>query len=420
MCAFIKCFCVAGKILGNPATLLNRSQGDAAISLEAQIKRHVIAQRHRCFAVTAPGVEAVCALELSLLSDTIEIDPVPVKGGVSFSGRLEDIYRANLHVRTAGRLLMRLTDFNATNFRQLEKKCAALAWQRYLPQGAVPLCKVAAHRSRLYHTGAISGAVTNALSLYWQQRAVAPAGDCGQTLFVRIENDTVVLSLDSSGPNLYRRGLKMHGGRAPLRETLAAAILLKAGYDPTRPLLDPMCGAGTFALEAALIAKRIAPGSRRDFAFTRWPAFSQPQWRHHQTTALQKERCLAHPMIFASDLDPDVCRRLETCVRDNALTDVVAVRSLDFFKLTCDPGRHDPGPGLIVLNPPYGRRLALEKDVYPFYSRIGTQLHEQFKGWQVAMLVPDPALIRTLPFTLRSSEMVHGGLPLTLLVGRIG
>jgi len=391
-----------------------------AISLEAQIKRHVIAQRHRCLAVTAPGVEAACALELSCLSDTIAVDTVPVKGGVSFSGRLEDVYRANLHVRTAGRFLMRLTDFNATNFRQLAKKCAAIAWQRYLPQGAVPLCKVAAHRSRLYHSGAISAAITDALLRYWQQQAVAPAGDCGQTLFVRIETDRVALSLDSSGPNLYRRGLKMHGGRAPLRETLAAAILLKAGYDPARPLFDPMCGAGTFALEAALIAKQIAPGSRRDFAFTRWPAFSRPQWRHHQTTALQKERCLAHPMIFASDLDPDVCRRLETCARDNALTDAVAVRCLDFFQLTSDSGPHDPGPGLIVLNPPYGRRLTQEKDLYLFYSRIGAQLREQFKGWQVAMLVPDPALTRTLPFTLRSSEMVHGGLPLTLLVGRIG
>lgn len=379
----------------------------------------MIARRHRCHAVTVPGAEDLCAGELASLSDTLEVQE-HLKGGVAFSGRLLDLYRANLHVRTAGRFLLRLSEFKATNFRQLEKKCAALAWERYLPWGAVPACKVAAHHSRLYHTRAVAGQVTAAVSGYWQDRAVPPAGAAGQTLFVRLEEDTVTLSLDSSGPNLYRRGIKTHGGRAPLRETLAAAILLRAGYDPARPLLDPMCGAGTFALEAALMAKGVAPGTRRDFAFMHWPAFRPRQWRHLKKAALESSRSLARPVIHASDLDPAVCRRLASCVRENGLADAVAVRCRDFFALQEPIEEGTPGPGLIVLNPPYGRRLAPDRDVQSFYSRLGLKLYGNFTGWDVALLVPDPALARLLPFALKSWQIIHGGLPLTLLVGRIG
>jgi putative N6-adenine-specific DNA methylase len=379
----------------------------------------VIARRHRCHAVTVPGVEELCARELASLSDTLEVRE-HLKGGVAFSGRMVDLYRANLHVRTAGRFLLRLSEFKATNFRQLEKKCAALAWERYLPWGAVPVCKVAAHRSRLYHTRAVARQVTAAVSGYWQDRGVPAAGAAGQTLFVRLEEDTVALSLDSSGPNLYRRGMKTHGGRAPLRETLAAAILLRAGYDPARPLIDPMCGAGTFALEAALMAKGVAPGTRRDFAFMQWPAFRPRQWRHLKNAALESSRSLARPVIHASDLDPVVCRRLAACVRENGLADAVAVRCRDFFALEEPIEEGMPGPGLIVLNPPYGRRLTPDRDVQSFYSRMGLKLHGNFKGWDVALLVPDPALARSLPFALKSWQIIHGGLPLTLLVGRVG
>jgi putative N6-adenine-specific DNA methylase len=389
-------------------------------NLEKQIKRHVIAPRHLCYAVTAPGMEQLCAQELAGLSDQIQVEAT-VRGGVVFSGRLEALYQANLHLRTAGRLLLRVAEFKATNFRQLGKRCATVPWERYLPWGALPVCKVTSHQSRLYHSQAVAQHVALALTDCWRNLGAAPADAPDQSLFVRLDQDLVTLSLDSSGANLYRRGLKTHGGQAPLRETLAAAILRMAGYNPERPLLDPMCGAGSFALEAALWAKQIPPGFHREFAFMQWPAFRPRQWQHLRTTAQKAIRSLPHPLIHASDLDPEACRRLAACVAHHHLDDAVDVQCHDFFALQPPPARdgHPPATGLIVLNPPYGVRLTPDQRMETFYKRIGAKLADDFKGWQVALIVPSPHLIGTQPFPTTSIPLLHGGLQLTLLVGRV-
>jgi putative N6-adenine-specific DNA methylase len=389
------------------------------VNLDKQIKRHVIGRRHLFFAVAAPDLEALVAREAGALSDTIQVEP-PQTGGVSFSGRLEDLYRANLCLRTAGRILMRLAEFKATNFRQLEKKTAEVPWARYLPHGTVPACKTATRQSRLYHSQAVGETVQRAVRQYWRELGAAAIDDPGQTLFVRLDSDTLQLSLDSSGANLYRRGLKTHAAAAPLRETLAAAVLQLAGYDPTRPLLDPMCGSGTFALEAALIAKQIPPGFMREFAFMQWPSFRPARWNHLKTSAAKKVRTLDNPLIHASDIDPGICGLLEGCVRAHDLSDAVTVRCADFFSLPAEmsTGR-DTGPGLIVINPPYGRRLRPDRLAGDFYSRIGAKLARDFKGWLVAWIVPRPELVSSVPVHLRPLRLTHGGLSLSLFVGRI-
>jgi putative N6-adenine-specific DNA methylase len=387
------------------------------MNLDKQIKRHIIGRLHHFYAVVAPGLEALCTRELAGLSDTIQLESSQ-KGGVAFSGRLEDLYRANLHLRTAGRILLRLAEFKATNFRQLEKKTAQMAWDRYLPVGAVPDCKASAHRSRLYHSQAVARTVQSAIRTYWQDRDTAPGEGAGQTLFVHLDQDTVLLSLDSTGANLYRRGLKTHGAPAPLRETLAAAVLLLSGYDPERPLHDPMCGSGTFALEAALMAKRIPPGYARGFAFMQWPSFRSPRWHHLMSAAAKQILPCRHPLIHASDIDPAACRRLDECVQRHGLADAVQVQCVDFFSLTASASRSIP-PGLIVLNPPYGHRLQPGQDPQAFYQRIGGRLACAYKGWQVAWIVPRPSWIRGIPLALNSIKLVHGGLKLTLMFGRI-
>jgi putative N6-adenine-specific DNA methylase len=388
------------------------------MNLDKQIKRHVIGRRHLFFAVAAPDLEVLVARELEGLSDTIQ-DVSTEKGGVSFSGRLEDLYRANLHLRTAGRILLRLSDFKATHFRQLEKKTAEIVWSRYLPVGSVPACKTAAHRSRLYHSQAVAQAVQRAIRRHWLSLGAPTHDNPDQTLYVRLDNDAVRLSLDSSGANLYRRGIKTHPAAAPLRETLAAAVLQMAGYDPLRPLLDPMCGSGTFALEAALIARRIPAGYRRNFAFMQWPCFRQPRWDYLKNTAAKQIRQLERPLIHASDIDPAVSLRLSHCVRENELSDAVTVRCADFFSLPPDADAHvATGTGLIVLNPPYGLRLT---GPHPetFYRRIGERLARDFKGWQVAWIVPRPGLVPSVSTHLIPHRLTHGGLPLTLLIGTV-
>jgi putative N6-adenine-specific DNA methylase len=152
-----------------------------------------------------------------------------------------------------------------------------------------------------------------------------------------------------------------------------------------------------------------------------WPAFRPRQWQHLKTTAQQAIRALPHPLIHASDLDPEACRRLAACVARHHLDDAVDVQCHDFFALQPSPSRdgHPPATGLIVLNPPYGVRLTPDRRMETFYKRIGAKLADDFKGWQVALIVPSPHLIGTQPFPTTSIPLLHGGLQLTLLVGRV-
>jgi putative N6-adenine-specific DNA methylase len=386
------------------------------MSLEKRIKRHLIGRRHDYFAVTLPGFERLCADELIRLSDTIRITRI-ANGGVSFNGRLTDVYRANLQVRTAGRLLMRLARFKATNFQQLEKQIQKIPWELYLPWGTIPQFHTTTCHSRLYHSGAIAQRIGENISAHWSEQGATPARSDNQALFIRLQDDGVTVSLDSSGAPLYRRGIKTHTATAPMRETTAAGILRSAGYRWDRPLVDPMCGAGTFSLEAAMMAKKIPPGLFRDFAFMQWPAFRPRQWAYLKKTATEKTKSFTRTVIWTSDADGRAVAGLKDCVSNNRFEDAVFVYQANFFSL--QPEKISTQKGLIVLNPPYGHRLSAEGDVERAYIDIATKLEKDFKGWKVALLVPKEGLARRLGLPLKSILLRHGGLQLTLLVGRI-
>jgi putative N6-adenine-specific DNA methylase len=391
-----------------------RNQVPSAINLEKRIRRHVTGKRLHFFATSTPGFESVTRDELDRLSPTLQVIEV-VRGGVLFSGRLTDLYRASLYLSSIGRILLRLADFKATNFSQLRRRLKALPWHLYLPEGLVPKCKVRAHRSRLFHTQAISEEISAAISGYWRVLGAISWETDEQTLYIRLDQDRVTLSADSSGANLYRRGLKSHTARAPLRETAAAAILRLAGYRPDRLLCDPMCGAGTFSLEAALWAKNLAPGSRRKFAFQQWPAFQPRHWEYLAKKAEAEIKRMDRPLIRASDIDASAVTTLRDCVARNDLGDAIVVEHEDFFNSAEGGGP----PGLVVLNPPYGRRLQPGVSLRMFYKRIAAQLRATFKGWQVAIIVPDPALNELFPFCPQAIAFEHGGLRLFLLKGSI-
>lgn len=388
------------------------------MNLEKQLKRHIIGPRQTFFASVLPGFESVCRQELETLSDTIDIVE-QVNGGVAFSGRLVDLYRANLQLRTPGRILMRMAQFKATNFREFAKRLGAISWHLYLPSGAVPQASVASHRSRLYHTKAVAQRLRETIESFWRSQDIAPLYDSNQTLYLRLEADIATLSIDSSGNPLYRRGVKSHEAEAPLRETTAAAILLMTGVEnaPEIPLLDPMCGSGTFSLEAALMRKRIAPGLFRAFAFMQWPAFRPRQWDYLKSEATKRIETLEAPQIHASDLSSDACRRLETSVNHAGLADAITIRTMDFFQMPSDalPG----SGGLIVLNPPYGRRLDARGAIKQFYRRIDKKLTSDFRGWQAALVVPHRHWLPGLAHGMESMPLSHGGLRLTLLIGRV-
>jgi putative N6-adenine-specific DNA methylase len=336
---------------------------------------------------------------------------------VTFSGRLVDCQRANLYLRTATRILMRIDVFNATNRRRLEKKSGEIAWELFLPAGHIPDVKVSSHRSRLYHTEAIARSIRDSIARRLDAAGGSPPAAFPQTLFVRVVEDRFTLSLDSSGPPLYKRGLKAGPARAPIRETLAAAMLMAAGYDPRRPLVDPLCGSGTFSLEAAMMAKQMAPGVKRAFAFMGWPAFREGQWAFLRREAEADVQELAQPLVFASDIDPGACERLAGMIAGNGLSDAVRVVQKDVFQCAAD--QFGGGPGLVAINPPYGIRISSAKKADELFRDIGRHLAQRFKGWTVALIAPRPELARSLPFPARRMPLLHGGLKLTLIVGTI-
>jgi len=236
-----------------------------------------------------------------------------------------------------------------------------------------------------------------------------------QHLYVRAIDDHLFLSLDSSGDLLFKRGLKHDVGKAPIRETLAAAILKLAGYDGSQPLLDPMCGSGTFSLEATMLAGNIPPGFFRVFAFMQWPAFREPQWRHLKQMAGNDIRCTNTPLIFASDLDLKRTTELKKISDKFELLNIIKVDNHDFFHLT--PQEVTERPGILVLNPPFGVRLNSNDKPETFYHDIINKLEKDFRHWQIAILVKDRALVKRFPSRFKQYPLFHGGIDLTLLIG---
>ena len=387
---------------------------------QKRIKRRIIGRTHEFFAATAPGLEHLCLNELRSLPLEVS-EATVISGGVQFQGRIHDGYLANLHLRTANRILMRIGSVAATNFRQLDKVLAEFPWELYLMPGERPHVEVAARQSRLYHSQAVADRFQSAISRRLTEHgpAAKPAVESPvpQRLFVRIQNDRFTLSMDSSGELLYKRGIKTHGGSAPIRETLAAAILALSGYREGLPLVDPMCGSGTFSIEAAMMAKGIPAGWYRDFAFARWPAFRPQRWEHIRREAAAHRRKLQAPMIFASDSDPENCRNLTTMIDACGFQDAVQVSHRDFFAFI--PEELTERPGLVILNPPYGLRIGSPKDSDALFRNICRHLKTAYRGWQVALIAPGRHLVRHVPFPAFSHELVHGGLHLDLLVGRI-
>lgn len=381
-----------------------------------RLRRHVSGRERLYFAIATPRFEAHCRQELVAALPDVGHTTTEA-GGVAFSGRLADCLNANLHLRTATRILMRIDTFHATNPRQLEKKTAAIAWELFLPPGAPLVVRVTSHRSRLYHSDAITAAIRAGVAAR-STGAPALSAPPPQTLFVRILEDRVTLSLDSSGSPLYKRGLKSGPARAPIRETLAAGILMAAEYDPAQPLVDPMCGSGTFTLEAAMLAKKIAPGRHRSFAFMDWPAFSDNPWEFLKRDADARIETLRQPRIFTSDVDDAACRRLARTVVDNDLADAARVSRRDLF--ACRGADYDAGPGLVTINPPYGIRIGTAGQAERLFGDICRHLARHFRGWQVALIVPRKALLRHLPFKAAPIPLFHGGLRLILAIGRVG
>ncbi len=388
--------------------------------LSRRIKQHIIARPQQFFAATAPWLAPLCQRELQAIAPA-DASIQTENGGVTFQGRLPECYRANLHLRTASRILMRLVDFKATNFRVLQRKLLEFPWELILFRDSVVTCRIATHQSRLYHRGAVVNCFQEALTTRLAQAGMPAPPETEapgpQSVFGRIMNDVCTVSLDSSGVLLHKRGLKTRVGQAPLRETLAAGILHLAGYDPTRPLIDPFCGSGTFLVEAAMQSGNIPPGWFRPFAFMQWPAFRSRAWAWLREQAAGGMASRPRSAIIGLDSDAAVLQTLRASLVTHDFLRAIDIQNRDFFDFS--PHTRKLPPGLVVLNPPYGHRLSCHEGAPRFYQKICAKLNMDYKGWKYGILAPHPEWLASLKGLGRQYAITHGGLDLVLATGRL-
>ena len=352
------------------------------------------------FAVAAPGLEPVLEREVRAFAPEARA----VAGGVEFAGTLETLYRANLWLRTATRVLLRVGTLEARDFSRLRRGVAKLPWPRFVAEGAALDFHVSQTRSRLYHTGAVEENLALAI-----RDAVGAAGEGPAVgIYARGERDQWTLSVDSSGELLHRRGWRRDVTEAPLRETLAAGMLLLCEWDPETPLVDPMCGSGTIALEACAMAMRMPPGLAREFAFMRWPDADTALWSRLREQARAELRPPPAP-ILASDRDAKAVRATIENAQRGGFDVTIAQKE---FALVAPP----PGRGLVLVNPPYGRRLGDPRALRRLCTDLGRWLRSRFAGWRAGVLLPGRDIEKYFGLPLRAAhDLRNGGLRVRLL-----
>ncbi len=364
------------------------------------------------FAVTAPGLESFTAEELLTLFPDHE--PVPEPGGVTFRGDLTALYHANLHLRTASRILTRLGNFfYATTFEELQKRASRLPWERFLTPGQPVSLRVTCHKSKLYHSDAVARTMSAALAeRLGQPSPIAKLDEetdqPPQLVVVRLADDKCTVSVDSSGTILHKRGYRLAVAKAPLRETLAAAILMASGWDKVSPLLDPFCGSGTIPIEAAMMALDIPPGLNRRFAFMDWPGFDERLWPSVQTPlTINHNPSLT---ILASDRDAGAIKMSQANAERAGVADFIEFKCHAVSSVTPPASK-----GWVVTNPPYGLRVRSGADLRNLYAQFGNVLREKCPGWDVSVLCSDPALLGQMQVQMDTSlALVNGGIHVRL------
>ena len=358
------------------------------------------------FAVTSPGLEKVCAEELRAI---LGVDVIVESGGVGFSGGLRELYLANLHSRVATRFLVRIGEVRARDFSAFYKRCLKLPWGRFLKEGTPVTVRASSRSSRLVHTGRLAEIIEKAIDHSFGRSSREETGGGGQLIVVRMENDVCQISIDSSGELLHRRGYRLETALAPLRETLAAGILRMLGWDGGLSFYDPMCGSGTFVIEAALVAAKKPAGEFRQFAFMEWPRYRPGLWSLLVAEG-QRQSVAPNVSIVGSDV--------ESVAVDSAVKNIKRARCAEFASFDCrsiGAVQSVQGPGLVICNPPYGLRIGKNEDLAALYREIGSVYRQCFSGWQGALLCPPGRLAEATGLDLKPvASLVNGGLKVTL------
>ena len=390
-----------------------------------------------CFAIVSPGLETLALAEARTLDLPAELEAGG--GGIAWRGDLRSVLLANAGLRIASRVVVRVARFEARSFAELERHARQIPWSRFVAAGGAVRFRVTCKKSKLYHSDAVAQRLADAVvrALPGVRAAGASVDDDdamreesaptddrednarqgdAQLFIVRMLRDECTVSADSSGALLHRRGYRQSTAKAPLRETLAAALVAASGWDLVSPLVDPLCGSGTIPIEAVLMARGLAPGATRGFAAERWPGVARTLGDRMREDLAARRGVGPAPLVMGSDRDAGAIAAAVANAGRAGVTDHVAFAIHSLSAAEFPAGAR----GWVVTNPPYGVRVGDTERVRDLWAQLGHVLRARAKGWRIALLSPDPALERQLGIAVRvAAQTTNGGIPVRLVVGEI-
>ncbi|HEY9814853.1 MAG TPA: class I SAM-dependent RNA methyltransferase [Candidatus Obscuribacterales bacterium] len=358
------------------------------------------------FATVARGLEDLAAQELESLGAQ---HVSTTFAGVGFEGDRSLLYRVNLWARLPFRILMQLTTFSCANDKALYRGIQSIDWSQYLTPEQTLAVRATGKNPQLNHTHFSALQVKNAIVDQQRQtfgeRSSVDLENPDLAVNIHIQGSRCTVSLDSSGGSLHRRGYRPAVGAAPLKETLAAALIQLSDWTPDLPFLDPLCGSGTLPIEAALRGLNIAPGLFRDrFGFEFWHDFDVELWDQLQQEAEEQELSDLPSFIGGSDRDPEVLDQARHNAYSCGLSEQIIFQQREFADLEAPADS-----GVLMCNPPYGDRLGRDQDLAAFYKLMGDMFKQRFKGWTAFVLTGNLELAKCIGLRPSRRFVVYNG-----------
>ncbi|TVQ09123.1 MAG: RNA methyltransferase [Leptolyngbya sp. DLM2.Bin27] len=358
------------------------------------------------FATVARGLEALAAAELEGLGAQ---NTEPGFCGVAFEGDLALLYRVNLWSRLAFRVLVKLAEVPCRDAEDLYQGIQSIDWRPYLTPDLTFAVDATGKNPNLNHTHftalQVKNAVVDQQRQQWGDRSTVDTQHPEVRINLHIQADTATVSLDSSGSSLHRRGYRPAVGAAPLKESLAAALVTLTGWQGDVPLIDPLCGSGTLPLEATMMALKIAPGIfREEFGCQTWPNFDGDLWDRLWQEAEASRGTDLGVWVGGCDRDPDIIHQAQLNAQRCDLADQVKFWAADLADLEAPADS-----GLLLCNPPYGERLGADADLGAFYKLLGDVLKQRFKGWTAFVLSGNKELARSIGLKSAQRVPVYNG-----------
>ena len=354
-------------------------------------------------AKTFKGLEQVLATELVQLgANNVQVE----RRAVSFTGDKRMLYTANMCLRTASRVLVPILSFKAQKADDIYEQVKALDWSQYMTIKTTFQIDATVYSDYFRHSQFVTYRVKDAIVDYWMehenQRPSVKLEGADLYLNVHIAGDRVTLSLDSSGESLHKRGYRVANTQAPINEALAAGMLLLAGWKGQSDFYDPMCGSGTLLIEAALIARNIAPGVyRQGFAFEKWADFDANLWDEVYNDD-SREREFKHK-IYGSDAGYYAVQAATKNIQSASLQRDIEVKQIRVEELRLADTNTEGA--LVMINPPYGERLSQDKNVLRLYQDMGTALKHQFSGATAWVISSNEDALKCVG--LRPTKKIH-------------